>query len=183
MKVPCSASTYLYRDQASQLEMPLHHGEPTQEVSTLGAKVWEFPGQKCQPEREGSKRNEEHEATVEATVVLHVQKADQCLRGIPSDSPPSPIRQRLVSAATGQVGGRQRRQVNRFVVRIHDKLPIWSERDTALVAIASRLFLVLDFFFPFHSGHTPGASLGPLTKSPAVHGAHTGAKGLRPATH
>lgn len=57
MMFPCSASSYLYRDQAGQLEMPLHHGEPAQEVSTLGAKVWEFPGQKCQPGTDGNNRN------------------------------------------------------------------------------------------------------------------------------
>lgn len=65
MAVPCCATTYLDRDQAGQLEMPLHHGKAAQEVFTLGAKVWEFPGQKYHPGKEGNKRNKELKVTLE----------------------------------------------------------------------------------------------------------------------
>lgn len=126
-----AASSHLHCDQAGQLEMPLHHGEAAQEVSTLGAKVWEFPGQDREPARHGDQQK---------AVTLAQKKSGPPSEG---DSPPSPFRQRLVSPAASQVGGFQRRQVNRFVVTIHHQLPIWSERGTALVA--ARLFAVLDF--------------------------------------
>lgn len=85
-------------------------------------------------------------------------------------SPASPFGQRLVSPAASQVGGFQRRQLNRFVVTIHHQLPIWSERGTALVALST-------------SGSSFLGRLGPLTQSPAVHSVHPGAEGPRPAPH
>lgn len=47
--MPFAASPYLHCDEASQMEMPLHHGKPSQKVFTLGAKVWKFPSQECEP--------------------------------------------------------------------------------------------------------------------------------------
>lgn len=85
-------------------------------------------------------------------------------------SPASPFGQRLVSPAASQVGGFQRRQLDRFVVTVHHQLPIWSERGTALVALST-------------SGSSFVGRLGPLTQSPAVHSVHPGAEGPRPAPH
>lgn len=65
MAVPFCATTYLDRDQAGQVEMPLHHDKAAQEVFTLGAKVWKFPGQKYHPGKEGNKRNKELKVTLE----------------------------------------------------------------------------------------------------------------------
>lgn len=155
-----AASPHLHCDQAGQLQVALHHGEAAQEVPALGAKVWEFPGQDGEPATDGS------DATVEggSRGAGAAQPAGH--------SPASPFGQRPVpAAAAGQVGGFQRRQLNRLVVAIHHQLPIWSERGTALAAPS-----------------TPGSCLfpadrAPLTQSPAVHGAHPGAEGPRPAPH
>lgn len=41
--------SYLHCNKAGQLKMPLHHQEASQQLSALGAKVWELPTQEGQP--------------------------------------------------------------------------------------------------------------------------------------
>lgn len=138
--------------------MPLHHGEAAQEVSALGAKVWEFPGQDGEPATDGTMQL--WKTAAEKQMQLSLQATHLRAPSGSAWSPPSPARWGASSddSSTGLLSPSSTSSPSGQREALH----LW----LFLFSVSSSL-----------------GRLGPLTQSPAVHSVHPGAEGLRPAPH